>query len=88
MFEAMCSTSFFAFLRVGEITFSSTCPPPIQINHLTKLVNEAHEVLGFNIKFVNFKHSYNHRSKDFVKLLTIKTNGKTRRFDRASVIIK
>ena len=27
-------------------------------------------------------------SKDFVKLLTIKTNGKTRRFDRASVIIK
>ena len=27
-------------------------------------------------------------SKDFVKLLTIKINGKTRRFDRASVIIK
>ena len=55
----MCSTSFFALLRVGEITFSSTFPPPIQIHHLTKLVNEAHEVLGFNIKFVNFKHSYN-----------------------------
>lgn len=59
MFEAMCSTAFFAFLRVGEIAFSSTCPPPIQIHHLTKLLNEAHEVLGFNIKFVNFKHSYN-----------------------------
>ena len=27
-------------------------------------------------------------SKDFVKLLTIKTKDKTRRFDRASVIIK
>ena len=36
-------------------------------------------------------NNYNYnivRSKDFVKLLTIKTNGKTRRFDRASVIIK
>ena len=32
--------------------------------------------------------SYNFISKDFVKLLTIKTNGKTRRFDCASVIIK
>lgn len=59
MFQAMCSTAFFAFLRVGEITFSSSCPPPIQIHHLTKLVNEAREVLGFKIKFVNFKHSYN-----------------------------
>ena len=27
-------------------------------------------------------------SKGFLKLLTIKINGKTRRFDRASVIIK
>ena len=27
-------------------------------------------------------------SKDFVKLLTIKINGKTRRFDRTAVIIK
>ena len=59
MFQAMCSTAFFAFLRVGEITFFSTCPPPIQIHHLTKLVNETREVLGFKIKFVNFKHSYN-----------------------------
>ena len=57
--ESMWGTAFFAFLRIGEITFSSTSPPPIQIHHLTKLVNEAHEVLGFNIKFVNFKQSYN-----------------------------
>ena len=27
----MCSTAFFAFLRIGEITFSSIRPPPIQI---------------------------------------------------------
>ena len=45
MFQAMCSTAFFAFLRLGEITFSSTCPPPIQIHHLTKLVSEVREVL-------------------------------------------
>ena len=54
MFQAKPSTAFFAFLRLGEITFSSTCPSPIQIHYLTKLVNEAHEV---EIKFVNFKHS-------------------------------
>ena len=59
MFQAMCSAAFFAFLRVGEITISPIRPPPIQIHHLTKLVNEAHEVLGFKIKLVNFKHSYN-----------------------------
>ena len=59
MFQAMCSTAFFGFLRVGEITFSATTPPPIQIHQLTKLVNGAHEVLGFKIKFLNFKHSYN-----------------------------
>lgn len=59
MFQAMCSTAFFGFLRVGEITFSATTPPPIQIHQLTKLVNGAHEVVGFKIKFLNFKHSYN-----------------------------
>ena len=45
--------------RVGEITFSATTPPPIQIHQLTKLVNDAHEVIGFKIKFLTFKHSYN-----------------------------
>ena len=59
MFQAMCSTAFFGFLRVGEITFSATTPPPIQIHQLTKLVNDAHEVVGFKIKFLTFKHNYN-----------------------------
>ena len=59
MFQAMCSTALFGFLRVGEITISATTPPPIQIHQLTKLVNDAHEVLGFKIRFLNFKHSYN-----------------------------
>ena len=59
MFQAMWSAAFFAFLRVGEITFSSTSPPPIQIHQLTKLVNDAYEVLGSKIKFVNIRHSYN-----------------------------
>ena len=36
----------------------------------------------------NLKVKNDHISKDFVKLLTIKTNGKTQRFDPASVIIK
>ena len=36
-----------------------------------------------------FKNNFeNLISKDFVKLLTIKINGKTRRFDRTAVIIK
>ena len=59
MFQAMYSTAFFGFLRVGEMTFSATTPPPIQIHGLTKLVNDAHEVVGFKIKFLTFKHSYN-----------------------------
>ena len=59
MFQAMCDTAFFCLFRGRRDYFFSTCPPPIQIHHLTKLVNEAQEVLGFKIKFVNFKHSYN-----------------------------
>ena len=59
MFQAMCSTAFFGFLRVGEITFSAMTPPPIQILQLTTLMNGANEVVGFKINFWNFKHSYN-----------------------------
>ena len=55
----MCSTAFFGFLRVGEITLFAKTPPPIQIHQLTKLVNDEHEVVGCKIKFLNFKHSYN-----------------------------
>ena len=59
MFQTVCSTAFFGFLRMGEITFSAMTPPPIQIHQLTKLVNDAHDVVGFKIKFLTFKHSYN-----------------------------
>ena len=41
------------------------------------------------IEFSGLLNIYSHLiSKSFLKLLTIKINGKTRRFDRASVIIK
>ena len=58
-FRPCAALQFFGFLRVGEITFSATTPRPIQIHQLKKLVNDAHEVVGFKIEFLNFKHSYN-----------------------------
>ena len=39
-FKAMCSTTLYAFLRVGEMTSTSSVgsPPPIQTGQLFKLV--------------------------------------------------
>ena len=61
LFQAMCSTGFFAFLRVGVITVSNKegSPFPLQIHQLTKLVKTTNKAVGFKIKFVNFKHNYN-----------------------------
>lgn len=59
-FQAMCLLAFFAFLRVGEIT-SSKSGHNIQINQVTKLVNEKQQVMALKVTFYNFKHNYNER---------------------------
>jgi hypothetical protein len=58
LFQAMCVFAFFAFLRIGEITLSNT-GNTIQLQQLTKLVNDKKEVEALKITFLNYKHSYN-----------------------------
>ena len=59
-FRAMCSLAFFAFLRVDEITASAS-GHTLQINQLTKLVNQKQEIVALKVTFFNFKHNYNQR---------------------------
>ena len=61
LFKVMCSTAFFAFLRIGEITTTSTSSSVIQARQLVKLVDEAGNTHGYKLTFINFKHSYNQR---------------------------
>ena len=59
----MCSTAFFAFLRIGEITYNSPkdAGVPLQVHHLVKLVDSSKRVVALKLTFGNFKHSYNQR---------------------------
>ncbi len=38
LFKAMCTTAFFAFLRVGEITACSRSPAVLQLNQVVQFV--------------------------------------------------
>ena len=55
----MCTTAFFAFLRVGEITIFPRSPFVLQIEQLVKLEDQTGGILGLKITFRDFKHSYN-----------------------------
>ena len=59
LFKAMCTTAFFAFLRVGEITACSRSPAVLQLNQVVQLVDHLGNIIGLKITFLNFKHSYN-----------------------------
>lgn len=61
LFNAVCVTSFFAFLRIGEITTTPQSSSVIQLSQIVKLVNDTGFITGFKLTFINFKHSYNHR---------------------------
>ena len=60
-FQAMCSQAFFAFLRICEMTSSSsgTDNSPLQISHISKLLSPCRDLIAFRITFGSFKHSYN-----------------------------
>ena len=62
-FKAMCSTAFYAFLRVGEMTSTSSVvsPSPIQIGQLFKLTDDHGNTAALKLVFANYKHSYNQR---------------------------
>ena len=59
LFTAMCTTAFFAFLRVGELTFCPRSPHVLQLNQVVQLVESSGHITGLKITFTNFKHSYN-----------------------------
>ena len=59
LYQAMCTTAFFAFLRVGEITICPRSPFVLQIEQPVKLEDQTGGILGLKITFRDFKHSYN-----------------------------
>ena len=59
LFQAMCTTAFFAFLRIGEITCCPRSPTVLQIDQVVKLLDTSGKIPGLKIMFANFKHSYN-----------------------------
>ena len=60
-FKAMCSIAFFSFLRIGEITITSSYNQPLQIDQLSHIYGESNHVAGIKLTFQNFKHNYNRR---------------------------
>ena len=68
-FKAMCSTDFYAFLRVSEMTSTSSVgsPPPIQTGQLFKLADDSDNTIALKLVFANYKHSYNQRPFSIVK---------------------
>ena len=65
----MCSTDFYAFLRVSEMTSTSSVgsPPPIQTGQLFKLADDSDNTIALKLVFANYKHSYNQRPFSIVK---------------------
>ena len=63
LFQAMCSLSFFACMRVGEITSTTTKERGslIQLHQLTQLVDANQGVVALKFTFRDFKHNYNQR---------------------------
>ena len=61
--KAMCSTAFYAFLRVGEMTSTS----PIQIGQLFKLADDSGNTVALKLVSTNHKHSYNQCPFSIVK---------------------
>ena len=61
LFNAMCTTAFFAFLRIGEVTTTPQSSSVMQLSQVSKLVDDAGLTIGLKITFYHFKHSYNQR---------------------------
>ena len=62
LFTAMCTTAFFGFLRVGEITFCPRSSAVLQLDQVGRLLDNSGNIVGFKLTFKNFKHSYNQRA--------------------------
>ena len=58
-FRAMCTTAFFAFLKIGDMTYKSAKDASNRILHVSKLVDFSKYVVALKITFGNFTHSNN-----------------------------
>lgn len=63
LFQAMCSLAFFACMRVGEFTGTTSrkIGPLVQLHQLTQLVDANQRVISLKFTFLDFKHNYNQR---------------------------
>lgn len=61
LFNAMCTTAFYGFLRIGEVATTSPSCNVLQLNQVSKLVNDLGVCCGFQITLSNYKHCYNQR---------------------------
>ena len=59
MSKAMCSTAFYAFMRIGEITATKQAPDVIQLSQLTKLSNTCGFTASVKLTFHQLKHHCN-----------------------------
>ena len=59
IFKAMCTTAFYAFMRIGKITASKQAADVIQLSQFTKLSNASGFIASLNLTFHQFKHNYN-----------------------------
>ena len=62
LFTAMCTTAFFGFLRIGEITCCPRSPAVLQLDQVVRQLDNTGNIAGFKLTFTNFKHSYNQRA--------------------------
>ena len=57
----MYSLAFFAFLRIGQITVTTSNNQPLQLHQLSRLYDTNNQVKGIKLTFENLKHNYNQR---------------------------
>ena len=62
-YNTMCSLAFFACMRVGELTLTTTKDSGslIQLRQLTQLVDVDQRIIALKFTFFDFKHNYNQR---------------------------
>ena len=59
MFKAICTTAFYAFMRIGEITATKQADDVIQLSQVTMLSTASGFIASVKLTFHQFKHHYN-----------------------------